>query len=116
MGRRNSTIRGPGFTMENWDDIKAWRTARRSELISARSALAPGLRKEWNARITALLEAGFTVPAGAIIGFCWPYRGEFDARFVIRRWRNRGAVAALPEVIEKARPLQFRKWWPGAPM
>ena len=102
--------------MENWDDIKAWRKARRGELIAARSAFAPGLRKEWNARITALLEAGFTVPTGAIIGFCWPYRGEYDARFVVRRWRNRGAVSALPEVVKKAHPMQFRRWWPGAPM
>ena len=30
--------------------------------------------------------------------------------------RDRGARAALPEVVEKAAPLRFREWWPGAPM
>ena len=99
-----------------WSGIRAWRKARRVELVAARVGFALEERKRWNERITALLEAGFPVWPGTVIGFCWPYRGEFDARFVIRRWRDQGAVAALPEVIEKARPLQFREWWPGVAM
>ncbi|HEY7656047.1 MAG TPA: 5-formyltetrahydrofolate cyclo-ligase [Burkholderiales bacterium] len=102
--------------MQSWSEIKAWRKARRAELVAARTAVAPGQLKAWNGRITALLDTGFGVPAGAVVGFCWPYRSEFDARFAVRRWRERGAVAALPEVVEKARPLRFRRWWPGAPM
>jgi 5,10-methenyltetrahydrofolate synthetase len=102
--------------MKDWNEIKAWRKARRAELIAARTAFAPVQRKAWNERITALLEAGFAFPPGTVIGFCWPYKDEFDARFAIRRWRDGGAIAALPEVVEKARPLQFRKWWPGVPM
>lgn len=102
--------------MESWNEIKLWRKARREELITARAAFAPGQRKPWGERITALLETGFAVPTGAVIGFCWPYKGEFDARFAVRHWREQGATAALPEVVEKARPLKFRKWWPGAPM
>jgi 5,10-methenyltetrahydrofolate synthetase len=103
-------------TSEDWNEIKAWRKARRAQLIAARISFAPEQRKRWNERITALLEAGFPVPSGAVIGFCWPYQGEFDARFAVRRWRDRGAIAALPEVIEKAHPLQFREWWPGVVM
>lgn len=102
--------------MESWNEIKAWRKARRSELIGRRVALGGDQRREWNDRITALLVAGFPPPSGAVIAFCWPYKGEFDARFALRRWRDTGAVAALPEVTAKAHPLQFRKWWPGAPM
>ncbi|HSF21881.1 MAG TPA: 5-formyltetrahydrofolate cyclo-ligase [Burkholderiales bacterium] len=102
--------------MKNWNEIKVWRKARRAELISVRTAIAPDLRGDWSERITTLLEAGIGVPAGAVVGFCWPYKGEVDARFAVRHWRERGAVAALPEVVEKARPMQFRKWWPGAPM
>ncbi|HSE00555.1 MAG TPA: 5-formyltetrahydrofolate cyclo-ligase, partial [Burkholderiales bacterium] len=93
-----------------------WRKARRAELISVRTAIAPDQRRDWSERITTLLEAGFGAPAEAVVGFCWPYKGEFDARFAVRHWRERGAIAALPEVVEKARPMQFRKWWPGAPM
>ena len=102
--------------MEHWNEVKAWRKDRRAELIAVRVALELAQRKELDTRITALLEAGFPVPTGAVIGFCWPYRGEFDARFAVRRWREAGALAALPEVVERARPLRFREWWPGAPM
>lgn len=102
--------------MENWNEIKSWRKARRETLIAARTAIVPDQHQVWNDRITTLLLAGFALPPGTVIGFCWPYKGEFDARFVVRRWRDEGTIATLPAVIEKARPLQFRKWWPGAPM
>ena len=99
----------------DWIEIKAWRKARRAELIAARGAFTPEQRKSWGERITASLEAGVPVPPGAVVGFCWPHKGEFDARFAVRAWRERGAVAALPAVVEKTGPLEFRKWWPGAP-
>jgi 5-formyltetrahydrofolate cyclo-ligase len=102
--------------VDDWNSIKAWRKARRAELIAARETVAPEQRAAWSERIAASLEQGIPVPAGAVVGFCWPHRSEFDARFVIRRWRDQGATAALPAVVEKAGPLEFRHWWPGAPM
>lgn len=101
--------------MKDWNDIKAWRKTQRAELIARREAVDAQTRRHWNERMTALLEAGFPDLAGRVVGFCWPYKGEFDARFAIRYWRERGATAALPEVVAKATPLRFRKWWPGAP-
>jgi 5,10-methenyltetrahydrofolate synthetase len=101
--------------MKDWNEITAWRKARRAELIGRRASVDPALRRRWNERMTALLEAGFAVLAGRVVGFCWPYKGEFDTRFAIRYWRDRGATAALPEVVAKGQPLRFRKWWPGAP-
>jgi 5-formyltetrahydrofolate cyclo-ligase len=99
-----------------WDEIKAWRKAQRADLIARRAGVPEALRKDWNERITTRLIAGYDVPEDAIIGFCWPFKGEFDARFAVRRWREKGVTAALPEVVEKKGPLQFSKWWPGAPM
>jgi 5-formyltetrahydrofolate cyclo-ligase len=101
--------------MKDWNEITAWRKARRVELIGRRTNVDPAQRRRWNERMTALLEEGFAVLAGRVVGFCWPYKGEFDARFAVRYWRDRGATAALPEVIAKGQPLRFRKWWPGAP-
>jgi 5,10-methenyltetrahydrofolate synthetase len=51
-----------------------------------------------------------------VIAFCWPFKSEFDVRFAVRHWRELGATAVLPEVVAKGAPLQFREWWPGAPM
>jgi 5,10-methenyltetrahydrofolate synthetase len=103
----------PGST---WDEIKTWRKAQRAHLVARRAAIPPDKRKSWNDRITEHLVAGFAVPPDGVLGFCWPYKGEFDARYAVRKWREHGAVAALPEVVENRAPLRFRKWWPGAPM
>jgi 5-formyltetrahydrofolate cyclo-ligase len=102
--------------VQDWNEIKAWRKAKRAELIAAREAIAREQREAWSERIAHALEEGVSVPAGAVVGFCWPHRSEFDARFVVRRWRDLGATAALPAVVDKAGPLEFRHWWPGAPM
>jgi 5-formyltetrahydrofolate cyclo-ligase len=102
--------------VKDWNEIKAWRKARREELIARRAAFGMDERQGWNGRITVLLEGIVPVTPGTVIGFCWPFKGEIDARFAVRHWRDRGARAALPEVVAKAAPLQFREWWPGAPM
>jgi 5,10-methenyltetrahydrofolate synthetase len=99
-----------------WDEVRVWRKAERARLIAARAATPEAERKAWNERIGAALFKGFRMPDETIVGYCWPYKGEFDARFVVRRWREEGASAALPAVVEPKGPLQFRKWWPGAPM
>jgi len=101
---------------EAWLQIRAWRKLKRVELIACRMALPDAQRRELGIAISACIESGFALLAGMTIGFCWPYKGEFDARFAIRKFRTRGAHAALPAVMTKAGPLEFRKWWPGAPM
>jgi 5-formyltetrahydrofolate cyclo-ligase len=100
----------------SWPQVRDWRKTRRAALIAQRTAVPRDLLREWNATITELISVGFPMLAGMTIGFCWPFKSEFDARFVIRHFRDRGATAALPAVVAKASPLQFRKWWPGAPM
>lgn len=102
--------------MKDWNEIKAWRKARRAELIARRIAFGADERQGWNERVSALLESIVPVVPGTVIGYCWPFKGEFDARFAIKHWRDRGATAALPEVVAKTGPLRFREWWPGAPM
>jgi 5,10-methenyltetrahydrofolate synthetase len=88
----------------------------RAELIAQREGVAPPRRRAVDAGINELLEQTFTWLAGRVVAFCWPYRGEVDVRVAIRRFRDRGAVAALPEVQGRGRPLRFRRWWPGVAM
>jgi len=99
-----------------WEYVKAWRKSQRAELIGRRESAAETERHTWNGRITQHLVSAFEMPGDTVVACCWPYRGEFDARFAVRTWRERGAIAALPEVVSNKSPLQFRKWWPGAPM
>jgi len=98
------------------DEIVAWRKTRRAELVSRRERVPEPERRSWNERITAHLLGGFEMPVEAVVGYCWPYRAEYDARFAVRRWREQGVTAALPEVPGQNAPLRFRTWWPAAPM
>lgn len=88
----------------------------RTELIARRTSFDSGTRREWNRRIDEHIEQGFPLLAAMVIGFCWPYKGEYDARFVVKRFRDRGAMSALPAVIAKKTALEFRHWRPGFPM
>lgn len=97
----------------DWPQLREWRRAERRRLIAAREALDPVRRQERNAAITASLLAAFGALERCVVGFCWPIRGEFDARHAMRHWRERGAVTALPYVVAPATPLAFRAWRPG---
>jgi 5,10-methenyltetrahydrofolate synthetase len=102
--------------MKDWNEIRAWRKDRRAELVARRVAFGDDKRHGWNERVSALLEQFVPVTPGTVVGFCWPFKGEIDARFAVRQWREQGALAALPDVVDKKGPLEFREWWPGAPM
>lgn len=97
----------------DWPHLREWRHAERRRLIAAREAVDPAIRRDWNAAITASLLAAFGALERCIIGFCWPIRGEFDARHAMRHWRQRGAVTALPVVVAPDARLAFRAWRPG---
>jgi 5,10-methenyltetrahydrofolate synthetase len=96
-------------------DLSAWRKIKRAELLAAREAIALDVRRSRNETITQLLNAAFDVLAGSCIGFCWPFKGEPDPRFFLHAMRSRGSRSALPVVVAKKKPLEFREWWPGAP-
>lgn len=100
----------------SWDAVRDWRKQLREEFVARREAVSAAQRQAWNERITERLLDAFPVPANAVVAFCWPYRGEHDPRFAVRRWRDGGASAALPEVVGRGQPLQFRAWRPGVAM
>jgi len=93
--------------------LKAWRKSERERLIAARLAIAPGQLESWRLRIDAFLERSFPGLARARFGFCWPIKGEYDARHLAKTLRDRGALTALPVVISRHEPLVFREWHPG---
>ncbi len=98
------------------DDVAAWRKERRAELIARRQATDPALRAAWSAEIERHLRSLLMRETPRTLSFYWPFRGEFDARRLIGDLLAQGWRVALPVVIEKKRPLQFRLWTPGAAM
>jgi 5-formyltetrahydrofolate cyclo-ligase len=93
--------------------LKAWRRTERERLIAARLAIAPAVLDSWRRRIDGYLERSFPGLARCRLAFCWPIKGEYDARHLARTLRSRGALTALPVVVAPKSPLIFREWHPG---
>jgi 5-formyltetrahydrofolate cyclo-ligase len=95
------------------DDLKAWRKAERERLIAAREQLDAPARARFRQRIDDHLRRSFPGLATATLAFCWPVRGEYDARGLLAALRAAGAVTALPVMVAPRQPLVFREWHPG---
>jgi len=95
------------------EELKSWRRAERARLIAAREGLGGPTLARFRGRIDAHLEGSFPGLGAARLAFCWPVRGEYDARPLVGRLRDRGAVTALPVVVAARQPLIFREWHPG---
>ena len=94
----------------NDDDLRAFRSELRARLIAAREALPPHAHADKCRAIERLLEPLLDALPLETLGFCWPFRAEFDARPLALRAIARGQRACLPVVAGKDAPLVFREW------
>jgi 5-formyltetrahydrofolate cyclo-ligase len=102
--------------MLSWEEIRAWRRERRAALIAKRQAMPQHERERLQPLIIGPLAQHFPELMRGIIGFYWPFRGEIGLHHLIRQLIDAGASAALPAVVDKRGPLEFRAWRPGAPL
>lgn len=98
----------------------AWRREQRQALIARRAALDKETLACRQLAMDRQLGRWFprfcSIAPGTIIAVYWPHRNEYDARALAARWREAGAVIALPVVVEKAAPLAFHAWDENTPM
>jgi len=94
-------------------DVMRGRKGERARLIAARLALPEQEREAATARITDGLDALVGTVEGTVVSAYWPFRAEPDLRPWLRGIIARGGRCALPVVVEKGRPLEFRLWRPG---
>ena len=100
-----------------WEEIKAWRKAQRAAARrddARRSAETERKRME-RAHHAHLLD-GFEMPRDAVVGFCWPYQRGVRCPLRGAALARCGRDRSLAGSGGRRAPLQFRKWWPGAPM
>ena len=103
--------------MQAWEEVRAWREAQRAALIARRLAIPRGERARCSEAIAARLAPLLSRRGGPrAVGFYWPFRGEHDPRPLMRALRAMGLRPLLPALVERARPLEFREWWPGIRM
>lgn len=95
--------------------VKTWRKAERERLIAWRMAVPAEQRRQWGAAIEASLRELLADWAGPL-GVYWPFRAEFDPRPLIDWAVGAGRIVALPVVVDKKGPLEFRSWRPGEPL
>lgn len=97
-------------------DLQIWRAAQRVELLRVRQAITAGERQRRTNAIHAHLRAALPSVRGLTISYYMPFRGEPDLRPLLDDWRAAGAATALPVVLGPGQALEFRLWWPGAPL
>ena len=97
----------------DFSDLKLWRKSQRERLIAARVAVPPADIDAWRIRMDAYIERSFPGLAKSRLALCWPIKNEYDARYIARTLRERGALTALPVVVAAKQPLAFREWHPG---
>ncbi|MBN9071309.1 MAG: 5-formyltetrahydrofolate cyclo-ligase [Rhizobiales bacterium] len=108
-----STVKSPS---DAWSDVSRWRKAERQRLLDQRLALSVEERQARSGRIASMLDLTIGKFSGRVIGTYWPFRGEPDLRNWGIRVIERGGRLALPVVIQKGWPLEYRIWTPGDPL
>ncbi|HWK65254.1 MAG TPA: 5-formyltetrahydrofolate cyclo-ligase [Rhizobiaceae bacterium] len=99
-----------------WTDVSRWRKAERKRLIDERLSLDSEERQIRSGRIASMLDLAIGKFSGRILGTYWPFRGEPDLRNWGIKVIERGGRIALPVVIQKGWPLEYRIWAPGDPL
>ena len=97
-----------------WNEVRAFRKAKRAELLERRAALSFHDRQRYAESLTAHLLTAVDFNAYRVLGFYWPIRGELDLRDFARRQIEAGLTAAIPVVVTKDAPVEFWRWQPGA--
>jgi 5,10-methenyltetrahydrofolate synthetase len=105
---------------EDRQKILQWRGQERQRLIDARMALSVETRQRLSAEIAAGLD-GYCqsqrlLAPGTLVSAWWPLRGEPDLRPWLGQLHAAGVRCALPVVVAKGQPLEFRPWFPGCRM
>jgi 5-formyltetrahydrofolate cyclo-ligase len=94
-------------------ELKAWRRSERQRLLALRAAARPAERRLWGTEIEAKLRALLVERPTTTLGVYWPFQAEFDPRSLIDWVIAQGYAVALPAVVDKKGPLEYRAWRPG---
>lgn len=100
-----------------WEEVRAWRKAKRERLIATRRAIPSAERERKTQLMIKHLEGVLgSELSGKSISVFWPFLGEPDLRDWMATVSTRGARCLLPVVTKRDMPLRFRTWTAGAPV
>jgi 5-formyltetrahydrofolate cyclo-ligase len=97
-------------------NVGEWRKLERARLLDRRRAMTPEEHRGASEIIMRTLLARLPPDSHGLIGCYWPFRREFNCVPYMREVLRRGGRVALPVVIARGRPLEFRCWTEDAEM
>ena len=97
-------------------DIRTWRKGERARLLDARRAMPISSHNVASEEVLKALLTHLPPASHPLIGCYWPFRREFNCLPYMREVVRSGGRVALPAVIGRGRPLEFRCWTEGTKM
>ena len=97
-------------------DVAAWRRAERARLLAARKQPSRDDYVSWSEKIELLLVDELSRLAPKLLGAYWPHRDEYDPMPLAAWHAGRNLDVALPAVVVRNAPLEYRRWTPDTPM
>jgi 5-formyltetrahydrofolate cyclo-ligase len=91
------------------EEVRLWRRGERERLIAQRQAMPADDRRRRGKRIDAALRELIAERTGTL-GVYWPFRAEFDPRPLVEWAIAAGRNVALPVVVDRKGPLEYRAW------
>lgn len=96
------------------DAVAGWRRSERRRLRALCRAIDDRQRADLDTRIAAGLDRVLAAGISGPVAVYWPLPGEPDLRDWYGRLGAGGTRLALPVVVEREAPLEFRAFGPGA--
>ncbi|NDW08006.1 5-formyltetrahydrofolate cyclo-ligase [Jiella pacifica] len=107
-------ITGIGHAAEGLDDgVIRWRKIVRPRLIEMRAAIRANDRKRMDDVIRTRLSGLLATMQGRIVSIYWPMKAEPNLIPWVKNSLPSELAFALPVVIKKGAPMEFRSWSPG---
>jgi 5-formyltetrahydrofolate cyclo-ligase len=97
-------------------DIREWRKVERARLLEARRTMPADAHRCASESIMRDLMTRLPPTRHGLVGCYWPFRREFNCLPYMRAILAGGGRVALPVVIARGQPLQFRCWTEKAAM
>jgi len=96
--------------------VAEWRKAERSRLLAARKEPSCEDYVRWSEAIELHLVDQLSRLTPRVLGAYWPHRDEYDPMPLAAWHTGRNGDVALPAVVARGRPLEYRPWTPDTPM
>lgn len=96
--------------------IADWRRSERSRLLAARKEPDRDAHMRWSEAIELHLVEQLSGFTPKLLGAYWPHCDEYDPMPLAAWHAGRNGDVALPAVVARSQPLEYRPWSPDVPM